>query len=198
MLVCNKRDLSCKAGDVMKNPWKRLSSKQIYKNEWIRLREDRVITPTGSRGIYGVVETKPAIGIVPLTDDLQTYLVGQYRYTLDVYSWEIPEGGGKDGEDTLMGAQRELAEETGLIADHWTFLDTFYTSNSVTNEVAYIYLAEGLHQGKAQPDHTEELKIRKLPFLAAWDMVQNGEIKDALAIIGLMRTYHYLKEKKRL
>ena len=182
----------------MKNPWKKLSSRQIYKNEWIRLREDEVITPTGSKGIYGVVETKPAIGIVPLTEDLHTYLVGQYRYTLDEYSWEIPEGGGKEGEDTLAGAKRELLEETGLSAERWTFLDTFYTSNSVTNEVAYVYLAQGLKQGAAQPDHTEELIVKQVPFLKAWDMVLKGEIKDALAIIGLMRVFYHLKEKKRL
>ena len=182
----------------MKNPWKKLSSRQIYKNEWIRLREDEVITPTGSKGIYGVVETKPAIGIVPLTDDLHTYLVGQYRYTLDEYSWEIPEGGGKEGENTLAGAKRELLEETGLTAKRWTFLDTFYTSNSVTNEVAYVYLAEELDQGTAQPDHTEELIVKQIPFLKAWNMVLKGDIKDALAIIGLMRVYYYLLERNRL
>ena len=182
----------------MQNPWKILSSITIYKNEWIRLREDQVITPTGTKGIYGVVETKPAIGIIPLTDDLYTYLVGQYRYTLDIYSWEIPEGGGKDGEDILTGAQRELFEETGLSAKKWTYLETMYTSNSITNEIGYLYLAEGLSQGEAQPDHTEDLKIRKIPFLEAWQMVLDAEIKDSLAVIGLMRAYNYLKQHKRI
>ena len=176
----------------MQNPWTKLSSKTIYKNEWIRLREDQVITPTGTKGIYGVVETKPAIGVIPLTDDLQTYLVGQYRYTLDVYSWEIPEGGGLDGEDILAGAQRELLEETGLTAKKWTYLDTMYTSNSITNEIGYLYLAEELTEGEARPDHTEDLQIRKLPFMEAWDMVLKNEIKDSLAVIGLMRVYNYL------
>ena len=182
----------------MKNPWKTLSSKQIYKNDWIRLREDRVITPTGSNGIYGVVETKPAIGIIPLTDDLQTYLVGQYRYTLDVYSWEIPEGGGIDGETNLQAAKRELVEETGLTAKRWLDMGSLYTSNSITNEIAYIYLAEDLRQGKAQPDHTEDLQVRKLPFTEAWQLVLSGEIKDSMAVIGLMRVQHYLKEQGRI
>jgi len=182
----------------MKNPWKKISSKEIYKNQWIRLREDQVIAPSGIPGIYGVVEAKPAIGVIPLTEDLQTYLVGQYRYTLDVYSWEIPEGGGVEDEDTLVGAKRELLEETGLTANKWTFLETMYTSNSFTNEIAYLYLAEELSEGKSDPDHTEELQIKKLPFLDAWQMVLNGDIKDAMAIIGILRTYTHLKKHKRL
>lgn len=182
----------------MQNPWRKLSSKRIYQNQWLRLREDQVITPTGVHGIYGVVETKPALGIVPITGDMQTYLVGQYRYTLDVYSWEIPEGGGKDGEAPLDGAKRELREETGLLAQIWTELGTAYTSNSFTNEIAHFYLAEDLKQDKAQPDHTEALEIKKLPFGEAWDMVLNGQIKDAMAIIGLMRAYHFLKNNNRL
>lgn len=182
----------------MNNPWKKISSREIYKNPWIRLREDQVITPTGSEGIYGVVEAFPAIAIVPLTSDLQTYLVGQYRYTLDTYSWEIPEGGGMPGEDTLTGAKRELLEETGLIADRWTFLDTLYTSNSFTNEIGYVYLAEQLKQKAAQPDHTEDLQIRKLPFQEAWQMVLNTEIKDALAVISLLRVHEYLKKNNRI
>ncbi len=182
----------------MKNPWKKINSKEIYKNEWIRLREDKVINPSGAEGIYSVVEAKPAIGIVPITEDLQIYLVGQYRYTLDVYTWEIPEGGGLPNEDTLIGAKRELCEETGLTANKWTFLDTLYTSNCFTNEIGYVYLAEELEQGIAQPDDTEELIVKKLPFEEAWQMVINAEIKDALAVIGLMRAYQYLKVNNRI
>lgn len=182
----------------MKNPWKTVSSKEIYKNAWIRLREDQVITPAGDNGIYGVVEAKPAIGIVPLSESLETYLVGQYRYALNTYSWEIPEGGGLEGEEVLTGAQRELKEETGLSAGKWTFLDTLYTSNCFTNEVGYVFLAEELSMGTATPDSTEDLEIKKLPFKAAWQMVINGEIKDALAVIGLMRVYQYLKENNRI
>ena len=182
----------------MKNPWQKLSSKSIYKNKWIQLREDQVISPSGIPGIYGVVEAKPSIGIVPLTKDLYTYLVGQYRYTLDVYSWEIPEGGGIIGEDTVEGAKRELLEETGLSAKKWTFLDTLYTSNSFTNEIGYIYLAEDLTQGEPQPEHTEDLQIKKLPFTEAWQMVLDGQIKDAMAVIGLMRVYYYLQRRELL
>lgn len=178
--------------DFHKNPWQKLTSRTIYQNPWIRLREDQVITPSGTKGIYGVIEAHPAIGVVPLTEDGYTYLVGQYRYTLDVFSWEIPEGGGHPGETTWDGAQRELREETGLIALQWTYLGAAYTSNSFTNEVAYLYLAEHLQQGITNPDLTEKLEIRKLPFEQAWKMVLSGEIKDAMSIIGLLRVKQIL------
>lgn len=181
-----------------KNPWKTTSTRQIYQNDWIRVREDQVITPAGTYGVYGVVETKPAIGIVPVTEQLETYLVGQYRYTLDFYSWEIPEGGGKEGELVLDGAKRELLEETGISASKWMDLGTCHTSNSITNETAYLFLAEELKNGRPNPDHTEDLKILKLPFLQAWEMVLTGEIQDAMAIIGLMRARQYLMSEKRI
>lgn len=182
----------------MKNPWKTISGKYIYKNSWINLREDQVISPSGKPGIYSVVEAHPAIGIVPLTENLETYLVGQYRYTIDTYSWEIPEGGGKPGETNIKAAKRELKEETGLTAKKWTPLGELYTSNCFTNEIGYIFLAEILQQGNPQPDHTEDLKIKKLKFIDAVEMVKNFEIKDALAIIGILRVYEYLKQNKRL
>lgn len=182
----------------MKNPWQTLSSKAIYTNPWIHVREDEVITPKGDIGIYGVIEAKPALGIVPLTEDLYTYLVGQYRYTLDSYSWEIPEGGAENDENLLTGAQRELLEETGLKANKWTELGELYTSNCFTNERGYIFVAEDLTEGEAQPDPTEELEVLKLPFMEAWQMVLEQEIKDSLAITGLMRTYHLLQEQNKL
>ena len=171
-----------------KNPWKKLNSKIIYQNPWIRLREDQVRTPSGTKGIYGVVEPYSAIGIVPLTNDLKTYLVGQYRYTLNIYSWEIPEGGGQVDESTLDGAKRELLEETGLTAAKWAYLGNCYTSNSFTNEIAYLYLAWELSSGANKPDHTEDLEIRRVPFTEVWQMVEKGVIKDAMSIIALLRT----------
>ncbi len=182
----------------MKNPWKPLDSRLVYSNPWIRVREDEVLTPHGEPGIYGVVEAKPALGIVTLTADLSTYLVGQYRYTLDTYSWEIPEGGAEENESLLQAAQRELLEETGLRATKWIDLGEIYTSNCFTNERGYIFIAEELSQGEAQPDPTEQLVLKKLPFMEAWQMVLNQEIKDSLAITGLMRAYHYLQQAGRI
>jgi 8-oxo-dGTP pyrophosphatase MutT (NUDIX family) len=182
----------------MKNPWKKISSREIYRNPWIRLREDKVISPNGSDTIYGVVEAYPAIAIVPVTETLDTYLVGQYRYPLNTYSWEIPEGGGAEGERPLDTAVRELKEETGLSAKKWTYLDSLYTSNAFTDEVGHVFLAEELIEGNPEPDHSEDLTIRRIPFKEAYNMVLNYTIKDALAIIGILRAHQYLKNQGRI
>jgi 8-oxo-dGTP pyrophosphatase MutT (NUDIX family) len=174
--------------DQYKNPWKRKSSKLIYQNPWIKLEEDQVIRPNGSEGIYGKVHFKnKALGIIPLDDQNNTWLVGQYRYTLNEYSWEIPMGGVPLGENTLEGAKRELMEETGLIAQKWTKLMRIHTSNSVTDEYGFVYLAEDLTQGEMNWDETEELLVKKLPLDEAVKMVSNGTITDAISLAGLLK-----------
>jgi 8-oxo-dGTP pyrophosphatase MutT (NUDIX family) len=182
----------------MRNPWKKLSTKKIYKNQWLSLREDKVISPGGEKSIYGVVETSPAIAIVPLTRNLETYLVGQYRYPLEVYTWEVPEGGADHDESNLEAAKRELKEETGLRAEKWIYLNSLYTSNSISNEIGHIYLAEDLISGESEPEHTEDLTVKTIPFLDVYQMVLDYEIKDSLAIIGIMRVYEHLKNEGRI
>jgi 8-oxo-dGTP pyrophosphatase MutT (NUDIX family) len=179
--------------DLARNPWTRRDSREIYENPWIRVREDQVIRPDGKPGIYGVVEFKSwAIGVVPLTEDGDTFLVGQYRYVLGHYSWEIPEGGGSPLRTPLEGAQRELLEETGIRAGRWTYLGEAHLSNSATDEVGCVFLAEDLTYGEAAPDGTELLEVRRLPLEQAFRMAMTGEISDALAVIGLARAWHYL------
>jgi 8-oxo-dGTP pyrophosphatase MutT (NUDIX family) len=182
----------------LKNPWEKLSSRVVYENDWFLLREDRVVTPSGSEGLYSFVEVNPVAAVLPLTADLSIYLVGQYRYPLDMYSWEIPEGSTKNGESLEECARRELLEETGLSAKKWTRLGSFHTGNSLTNEVGHIYLAEDLSQGTAKPDHTEKLEIKKIPFMESYKMVLKGEIKDALTVIGIYRAYYDLHQAGRL
>lgn len=181
------------------NPWLRRSSREVYENPWIAVREDQVVRPDGEPGIYGLVHFKNhAIGVVPVTEEGDTFLVGQYRYPLHAYSWEIPEGGSPLAESPLAGAKRELAEETGLAAERWTYLGDLHTSNSVTDEVGAVYLAEGLSFGNSEPEGTERLEVRRLPLKEAWEMAMRGEITDGLAIIGLSRAMAYLQSQRSL
>jgi 8-oxo-dGTP pyrophosphatase MutT (NUDIX family) len=172
--------------DKSLNPWRTLESKDVYDNAWINVREDAVIRPDGEQGIYGVVHFKNiAIGILAVEDD-HIYLVGQYRYPLNRYSWEIPEGGCTEGEDTLAAARRELEEETGLRADHWEKMGEAHLSNSVSNELAIWFLATGLTQGEHNPEGTEQLQIRRVTFPRALEMSLQGEITDALSLLAIM------------
>ena len=174
--------------DESRNPWKKTDSKEIYSNPWIKVVEDQVIRPNQTKGIYGHVHFKnKAIGIVPIDDELNTWLVGQYRYTLNEYSWEIPTGGVPFSENSVEGAQRELKEETGLIAAKWSELLKIHTSNSVTDEYGFIYLAEELTQGEMDWDETEELQIKKVPLAEAVTMVMNSQITDSMSIAGILK-----------
>jgi 8-oxo-dGTP pyrophosphatase MutT (NUDIX family) len=180
--------------DQNANPWKTISNQISYENPWIRVEHREVLNPSGGAGIYGVVHFKnTAIGIVPLDNEGFTWLVGQYRYTLEHYSWEIPEGGGPIGTDPLKSAKRELLEETGITARRWTPLLEMHTSNSVTDEYGLVYVAQDLELGKAQPEETEDLKVWRLPFAEAVEMVLRGEITDSLSMIAILKVNEWLR-----
>lgn len=170
------------------NPWKTLSGKEIYENPWIKLTEYQVINPSGNQGIYGKVHFKNiAIAIIPMDQHYNTWIVGQYRYTLNEYSWEVPMGGGNLHVNLLESAQRELKEETGLTAKKWTEVLKIHTSNSVTDEVGYSFLAEDLEEGLPQFEETEELQIRKLPFRQVYEMAMEGKITDCLSVASILK-----------
>ena len=171
------------------NPWKIIDKKEIYNNPWIQVTEYDVLNAAGNKGIYGKIHFKNlAIGIIPLDNDYNTWLVGQYRFPLNVYSWEIPEGGGKIGIEPLESAKRELLEETGITANKWTEILTMHLSNSVSDEKGIIFIAQDLTIGNAEPDEDEVLQLKKLPFDEAFNMVMNGEITDSLAVAGILKT----------
>jgi 8-oxo-dGTP pyrophosphatase MutT (NUDIX family) len=180
--------------DKFANPWQTISTRQVYDNPWIRVREDQVIRPDGEPGIYGVIHFKnKAIGIVPVDADGNIHLVGQFRYTLNSYSWEIPEGGCPDDEEPLETAKRELMEEMGLAAREWKQLGTAHLSNSVCDEEAIYYLATDLTYGEANPEGTEKLERRCVPVSEALRMIQSGEMTDALSILAILHYLHLSK-----
>jgi 8-oxo-dGTP pyrophosphatase MutT (NUDIX family) len=149
---------------------------------------DEVIRPDGSPGIYGVIHLRnAAVGVVPLDDEGRVLLVGQYRYTLDEYSWEIPEGGVDPDEGLLEGAQRELREETGFEAAEWRKLFDFAMSNSVTDETGAIFLATGLTPGEAAPEGSEDITLRWVSLDDAVAMIDRGELTDVMSVAGLLR-----------
>lgn len=180
-----------------RNSWVSLSSEIKYDNPWIELSEYQVLNPSGNKGIYGVVRFKNlAIGILPLDDDRNTWLVGQWRFPLKEYSWEIPEGGGPLGIDPLDSAKRELKEETGLIAKKYTELGRIHTSNSVCDESGILYLAQDLELTESEPEENEDLVVRKIPFEEAYRMVMDGRITDSLSMAAILKAKILLDQGK--
>ncbi len=170
------------------NRWQTISRKKVYENPWLIVEEDQVINPSGNPGIYGKVLFKnKAIAIIPVDQNDYTWIVGQYRYALKQYSWEIPMGGVPLEEDILLGAQRELKEETGITAGKWTQLLTIHTSNCVTDELGYTFLAENLTFGTPQFDDTEDIQIKRLPFSKAVDLVMTEVITDSISVASILK-----------
>lgn len=173
---------------IYENPWKIIRSVTAYDNPWIKVTAFDVINPSGGKGIYGKVHFKNiAIGIVAIDADRNTYLIGQYRFVLNAYTWEIPEGGCPLGTDPLESAKRELLEEAGISAHNWKELLRLHLSNSVTDELSIVYMATGLVQSVPQPEDTEQLQIKKIPLQEAIEKVNSGEITDVISVAALQK-----------
>ena len=168
--------------------WQTTTSTVVYENPWINVRHDEVITPAGTEGIYGVVHFKnKAIGVVVIDDEQHIFLVKQSRYALDAFTWEIPEGGCPHDEEPLDAAKRELEEEVGVVAAEWHALMTMHLSNSVSDEIAYIFVAKTLSQGVQQLESTEDIVVKRMPFSEALAMVLRGEITDSMSVAAILR-----------
>lgn len=179
-------------------PWTRLTSREIYANPWIRVREDQVLRPDGSQGIYGVIHYKNlAVGVVAIDAQGRVILVGQHRYPLDYYSWEIPEGGCPIGAETLeAAAERELREESGYTASRWDYLGSMVVSNSTSDETAHFYLARDLTAGPTEPDETEDLAVKLMDFTEAHRQAMEGELTESLTVAALARARHFLERER--
>ncbi len=178
-----------------KNPWTILSEEEVHDTPWIKIKKYDVLNPAGKPANYSTVNFKNlAIGILPLDEEYNTWLVGQWRFPVGAYSWEIPEGGGKKGVEPLESAKRELSEETGIKAKNWTKIQEFHMSNCVSDEYAILYVAQDLTFHESHPDEDEQLALRKLPFSKVYEMVLNGEITDSMTIIAVHKT-KYLIDK---
>jgi 8-oxo-dGTP pyrophosphatase MutT (NUDIX family) len=175
-------------------PWTRLSSRVVYENPWIRLREDQVLRPDGSAGIYGLVHFKNiAVAVVPIDAEGKVILVGQHRYAFDRHFWEIPEGGCPEGtEAPAEAAARELREETGYTAARWDYLGTLELSNSVSDELGHLYLARDLTPGPQHQDPTEKIEVKRVDFTEAWRMAMEGEFTESLTVAALARAKYLL------
>ena len=173
--------------EEQKNPWTLNSIKEVYENDWISVEHHDVLNPSSKPGVYGKVHFKNiAIGIIPVSDDGYTWLVGQFRYPLNQYSWEIPEGGGQLGSKPIESAKRELIEETGIQAKSWEAIQEIHTSNSVSDEYGIIFLARELEYGESKPDENEELVVKKVKLEKALEMILDGKITDSLSVAGIL------------
>lgn len=171
--------------------WRSVTSQMVFENPWIRVESHDVIAPTGHPAHYGLVKfANRAIAVLPLHDDGTVSLVGQARFAVDAYSWELPEGGGPLDEGPRAAAIRELKEETGLIAAHLHEILSFDMSNSVTNEVAVCFLATGLSAGDRAPDETEVFEYARVPFKMLLDAVIKGQVRDGLTVVSVLRIHH--------
>ncbi len=174
--------------ELEKNPWTIQQQQLVYETPWIRVDHHEVLNAAGNPGVYGTVHFKNyAIGILALDEEMNTWLVGQYRFPLQTYTWEIPEGGGPIGKDPLESAKRELLEEVGATAKEWKLIQQLQLSNSATDEIAFLYLATDLSFQQAQPDEGEVLQLKKIPFEKLYQLVKLGEITDSLSVAAVLK-----------
>ncbi len=179
------------------NSWKTLNSELIYESPWIAVNKHETLNPAGNPAVYSVVNFKnKAIGILPLSEDGYTWLVGQWRYPLNQYSWEIPEGGGPLGEEPVITAIRELKEETGIVAKKFEEIMQMHLSNSATDEHAFVFLATGLSFEEAEPEESEDLSVKKVHFNEAFEMVMSGEITDSISVAAILKVKFLLDNGK--
>jgi 8-oxo-dGTP pyrophosphatase MutT (NUDIX family) len=178
-------------------PWTRLSTRELYENPWISVREDQVLHPDGSPGIFGVVHYRfAAVAVIPVDAEGRVTLVGQHRYGINAYTWEIPQGGCPEGDELQTTAVRELREETGYTAARWDYLGKVAVSDSITDEIGHAFLARDLTPGMSDPEGSEQLQTKSLDLEDAYAMAMDGRLSECMTIIGLARAIHFLRRER--
>jgi len=177
-----------------RTPWKTASTRPVYENRWIKVREDVAELPDGRTTIYGVVQCAECVGVLPFLDRDTVLLVGQYRYVFKDFLWEMPTGAQHGGEQLEQTAQRELAEEAGYEAGRLVKLCEFHTSKSILHEIAHLYMAEELRPAARPADPTEFIERRAFPFAEVLRMVERGDIKDSMTVIAVL---HAARQRER-
>lgn len=178
-------------------PWQDHGSRTVYDNPWLALTEHEATAPTGLAATYGVLRPKNvAVGVLPLHSDGTVTLVGQSRFALMNYSWEMPEGGAPFDEAPLDGAKRELAEEAGLSARIWREVLRMELSNSMTDERAIAWLAWDLVEVPVDPDPTEVIATVRVPFMTLMAEIDRGAVRDAFTVATALRAYHLVRENR--
>jgi ADP-ribose pyrophosphatase len=167
--------------------WKTLTSRPIYENPWLRLREDYAELPDGRSTVYGVVTLGHCVGVLPFVDDDHVLMIRQYRYVQrENDRWEMPTGGVKPGETPEQAAQRELQEEIGYAAGRLDWVSTYYTSKSVCDETAHLYIGYDLVPAALLPDETEFFEHATMPFAEVLEQVLRSEIRDSMTVIAVL------------
>lgn len=181
----------------MENPWQIKNDEIKLDTPWIRVHFHEVIDPGGNDGIYAKIHYKKlAVAIIPLDEEYNTWIIGQYRFPLNEYSWEVPEGGAEREEDPLECAKRELSEEAGVTANQWELIQEMSLSNASSDEKGLIYVAKDLSVHANHPDPDEQLEVKKIPFSKLYQMVIDGEITDSLSVAGVLKTKILIDEGK--
>ncbi len=175
------------------SPWRTLAAREVYRNPWLRVTEYQVTRPDGKPGIYGVVDPGDNAAVVALDERDRVYLVGEFLYPLQRYAWMIPSGKVEWGEEPLVAARRELAEEVGLTADDWTFLGAYDLSSGISTQTSHVYFARGLSLGAPEREGTEQLAVRLVTLDEAVQDCLRNDIRDAPSVLGIWRAWHYLR-----
>lgn len=170
-------------------PYKIISSEIAWSCPWYKVRQDKIGLPDGGEGEYNVVEKEPAVFVLPLTAEGEIVLIHVYRHTIDGWSWEVPAGSIKVGQTPEEAAEAELREEIGGTAEKLTLLGQFHTANGICNELAHLFVAEGVTLGETDHEPLEVITVHRKSAAEVRQMMQDGLLTDALSVLAILMAH---------